>query len=128
MNYCRGAHELVNLRIALPPKIRNISLRLLDRASHPARDVATHITDSLQAPHLVPDCRCAGKEIRLMRAEALGVEGEDLGEGRELGGELLVDVGVETEEFWVWGPGGRGRDGRWGCGVGGELGFGRFFV
>ena len=116
----RRAHHLVHLRVALPPQLRNVPLPPLNDALQARRDAAADVSDRLEPRHLVADRRRAREEVRLVRAEPLGVERHRLREGGELRGQLRVHLLVQAQQLRVrragwrnscsWGRGcGRGR-------------------
>ena len=120
----RRAHHLVHLRVALPPELSNVPLPGSNDALQARRDPAADVSDRLEPRHLVADRRRAREEVRLVRAEPLGVERHRLRERGELRGQLGVHLLVQAQQLRVRRAGWRSGCCSWGRGCGRAIGAG----
>ena len=64
---CR-AHELVNGRVAFTLEFCDPAIGRLDGVAQAGRDAPADVTHGLEPAHLVPDCRNAREQVRLLSA------------------------------------------------------------
>ena len=64
----RRAHKLVDGRVAFALELRDPAFGRLDRVAQAGRDAPADVTHGLEPAHLVPDCRDALEQVRLLSA------------------------------------------------------------
>ena len=115
VNDAGRADELVDLGVALPAQVAEVPVSLLERGLQSCCDVTAHVSHSLEPRHLISDGEFAGKKIRLLGTHAVRLQAHELGQGRKLGSQLVVELGMEVEQLWIggaWRCGGRREGGR----------------